>query len=150
MFGEGRHPNIKAIYESKLAPFLTQASSNFWDSRLWYFNKGLYYQGGQVCWFRLFCFTRKQCTASISSVSVGWSSLKCIHLSFQVSWFNGITPEGGFPAFRRCGATRTSSTSLLTVDFSTGRGCLLHTMDFEVARPNRHCAASGNRWNIAG
>lgn len=47
MFGEGRHPDIKAIYDSKLAPFLTQASSNFWDSRLWYFEKGLYYQGGQ-------------------------------------------------------------------------------------------------------
>lgn len=49
MFGEGRHPNIKEIYDAKLAPFLTQASSNFWDSRLWYFEKGLYYQGGQVC-----------------------------------------------------------------------------------------------------
>ena len=54
MFGEGRHPNIKEIYDAKLAPFLTQASSNFWDSRLWYFEKGLYYQGGQVCFNSFF------------------------------------------------------------------------------------------------
>lgn len=48
MFGEGRHPDIKEIYETHLAPFLTQATSNFWGPRLWYFEKGLYYQGGQV------------------------------------------------------------------------------------------------------
>lgn len=48
MFGEGKHPDIRRIYEAKLAPFLTQASSNFWNNRLWYFDKGLYYQGGQV------------------------------------------------------------------------------------------------------
>lgn len=48
MFGEGRHPNIKQIYEAKLAPYLTQATGNFWSTRLWYFEKGLYYQGGQV------------------------------------------------------------------------------------------------------
>jgi betaine lipid synthase len=48
MFGEGKHPDIRNIYESKLAPFLTQASGNFWNNRLWYFDKGLYYQGGQV------------------------------------------------------------------------------------------------------
>lgn len=48
MFGEGRHPDIKEIYETKLAPFLTQATGNFWSTRLWYFERGLYYQGGQV------------------------------------------------------------------------------------------------------
>ena len=48
LFGEGKHPNARQLYESKLAPFLTQASGAFWSNRLWYFDKGLYYQGGQV------------------------------------------------------------------------------------------------------
>lgn len=48
LFGEGKHSNARQLYESKLAPYLTQASSNFWSKRLWYFDKGLYFQGGQV------------------------------------------------------------------------------------------------------
>ncbi len=48
MFGEGRHPNIKQIFEQRLAPFMTQASYKFWECRLWYFKQGLYYQGGMV------------------------------------------------------------------------------------------------------
>lgn len=48
MFGEGKHTGIEKIYEAKLAPFLTQTSLRFWNSRLWYFIQGLYYQGGMV------------------------------------------------------------------------------------------------------
>lgn len=48
MFGEGRHPRIEQLFEAKLAPFLSEASLKFWRSRLWYFKKGLYYQGGMV------------------------------------------------------------------------------------------------------
>lgn len=48
LFGEGKHPAAQQLYDTKLAPFLTQASSRFWSNRLWYFDKGLYYQGGQV------------------------------------------------------------------------------------------------------
>ena len=48
MFGEGKHLGIDKIYEAKLAPFLTQTSLRFWNSRLWYFTQGLYYQGGMV------------------------------------------------------------------------------------------------------
>jgi betaine lipid synthase len=48
MFGEGRHPRIEQLFEAKLAPFLSEASLKFWQSRLWYFKKGLYYQGGMV------------------------------------------------------------------------------------------------------
>ena len=48
MFGDGRHPNIKQIFEQRLAPFMTQASYKFWEPRLWYFQQGLYYQGGMV------------------------------------------------------------------------------------------------------
>ena len=48
MFGEGKHLGIDKIYEAKLAPFLTQTSLRFWNSRLWYFKQGLYYQGGMV------------------------------------------------------------------------------------------------------
>ena len=48
LFGEGRHPQAEELYERKLAPFLSQASLKFWNSRLWYFKQGLYYQGGQV------------------------------------------------------------------------------------------------------
>ncbi len=52
MFGEGVHPRIEEIYEKKLAPFLSQTSHNFWSKRLWYFQHGLYYQGGmgKLCW----------------------------------------------------------------------------------------------------
>lgn len=48
MFGEGRHPRIKQLFETKLAPFLSQKSYEFWSTRLWYFKQGLYYQGGMV------------------------------------------------------------------------------------------------------
>ena len=48
MFGEGRHPSIARLYETRLAPFLTQTSHAFWKSRLHYFRTGLYYQGGMV------------------------------------------------------------------------------------------------------
>ncbi|EFJ43864.1 hypothetical protein VOLCADRAFT_83033 [Volvox carteri f. nagariensis] len=52
MFGEGVHPRIEDLYERKLAPFLSQTSHNFWSRRLWYFQHGLYYQGGmgKLCW----------------------------------------------------------------------------------------------------
>mmetsp|Transcript_20159 Transcript_20159/g.56144 ORF Transcript_20159/g.56144 Transcript_20159/m.56144 type:complete len:687 (-) Transcript_20159:861-2921(-) len=52
MFGEGRHPRIESIYERTLAPFLSQTSNKFWCKRLWYFKKGLYFQGGMgnLCW----------------------------------------------------------------------------------------------------
>lgn len=55
MFGDGRHPNIKQIFEQRLAPFMTQASYRFWEPRLWYFKQGLYYQGGMVRAFVLVC-----------------------------------------------------------------------------------------------
>lgn len=48
MFGEGRHPNINRLFETRLAPFLSQKAVNFWSTRLWYFKEGLYYQGGMV------------------------------------------------------------------------------------------------------
>lgn len=48
MFGEGRHPRIDALFERKLAPFLSQTSNQFWSRRLSYFKEGLYYQGGMV------------------------------------------------------------------------------------------------------
>ena len=48
MFGEGRHTGAKDLFEKKLAPFLTQTSLAFWRGRLWYFQQGLYYQGGMV------------------------------------------------------------------------------------------------------
>ncbi len=48
MFGEGVHTGVGELFEKKLAPFLTQTSLTFWRSRLWYFQQGLYYQGGMV------------------------------------------------------------------------------------------------------
>ena len=48
MFGEGRHPHIERLYDTKLAPFLSQSANHFWQKRLWYFKQGLYYQGGMV------------------------------------------------------------------------------------------------------
>lgn len=52
LFGEGVHRNIEELFETKLAPFLSQTSYEFWSKRLWYFNHGLYYQGGmgKLCW----------------------------------------------------------------------------------------------------
>ncbi len=48
MFGEGRHPRIRELFDTRLAPFLSQKALNFWSTRLWYFKQGLYYQGGMV------------------------------------------------------------------------------------------------------
>jgi betaine lipid synthase len=48
MFGEGKHPGIDRLFETRLAPFLSQKAFNFWSMRLWYFKEGLYYQGGMV------------------------------------------------------------------------------------------------------
>jgi hypothetical protein len=48
MFGEGVHPDIERLFETRLAPFLSQKAFNFWSTRLWYFQTGLYYQGGMV------------------------------------------------------------------------------------------------------
>ena len=48
MFGEGVHTGVGELFEKKLAPFLTQTSLTFWRSRQWYFQQGLYYQGGMV------------------------------------------------------------------------------------------------------
>lgn len=48
MFGEGVHPHIQAMYQSKLRQRLTPASAAFWDTRLRYFRSGLYFHGGMV------------------------------------------------------------------------------------------------------
>uniref|UniRef100_A0A7S0URH5 Betaine lipid synthase n=1 Tax=Polytomella parva TaxID=51329 RepID=A0A7S0URH5_9CHLO len=52
LFGEGRHPQAAEIFEDKLAPFLSETAYSFWSKRLWYFQQGLYYQGGmgKLCW----------------------------------------------------------------------------------------------------
>mmetsp|Transcript_8248 Transcript_8248/g.30422 ORF Transcript_8248/g.30422 Transcript_8248/m.30422 type:complete len:746 (-) Transcript_8248:1595-3832(-) len=46
MFGEGKHPNIKDLFHTKLAPFLSQDAVDFWSVRLHDFKRGLYYSGG--------------------------------------------------------------------------------------------------------
>ena len=46
MFGEGVLPEIDEVYHKRLAPWMSETSRNFWDSRLRYFKQGLYYQGG--------------------------------------------------------------------------------------------------------
>lgn len=58
LFGEGKHSEIERLYEHELAPFLTQASHDFWKNRLHYFKQGLYYQGGmgKVCWVAQWLF----------------------------------------------------------------------------------------------
>lgn len=48
LFGEGVHPQAERLYETRLAPFLTQSSTAFWNTRLHYFKSGLYFQGGMV------------------------------------------------------------------------------------------------------
>lgn len=65
MFGEGRHPNIDRLFETRLAPFLSQKAFNFWSTRLWYFKDGLYYQGGMVSrvseYVTHFCCCTRKC-----------------------------------------------------------------------------------------
>ena len=66
MFGEGRHENIAEIFESKLAPWLSQGSLNFWSKKLHYFKDGLYYHGAMgkvllaVYWFQTIFGYRKK------------------------------------------------------------------------------------------
>ncbi|CAG9467464.1 unnamed protein product [Pedinophyceae sp. YPF-701] len=52
LFGEGKHEDIERLYERELAPWLSENSLKFWNSRLHYFRGGLYYQGGMgmVVW----------------------------------------------------------------------------------------------------
>ena len=46
LFGEGKHPDARALYEREIEPFLSREAQAFWQPRLWYFEKGLYAQGG--------------------------------------------------------------------------------------------------------
>jgi len=39
---------MERLFETRLAPFLSQKAFNFWNTRMWYFKDGLYYQGGMV------------------------------------------------------------------------------------------------------
>jgi betaine lipid synthase len=52
LFGEGRHPCARQLFEDRLSPLLSQKAIAFWRPRLWYFKQGLYYQGGmgKLCW----------------------------------------------------------------------------------------------------
>lgn len=52
MFGEGKIENMVELYKKYLAPFMTQNSIDFWNKKLYYFERGLYYSGGmgKVCW----------------------------------------------------------------------------------------------------
>jgi betaine lipid synthase len=52
LFGEGRHPRARQLFDDRLAPLLSQKAIEFWRPRLWYFKQGLYYQGGmgKLCW----------------------------------------------------------------------------------------------------
>jgi len=52
LFGEGRHPRARQLFDDRLAPMLSQKATAFWRPRLWYFKQGLYYQGGmgKLCW----------------------------------------------------------------------------------------------------
>ena len=45
MFGEGKHEDIDTLYASKLAPFLSTVSKNFWNKKKHYFKSGLYNHG---------------------------------------------------------------------------------------------------------
>lgn len=46
MFGEGVHPRFAKLLQTELSPFLSQGASNFWFTKSYYFNNGLYYHGG--------------------------------------------------------------------------------------------------------
>ena len=46
LFGEGRHPNFPSLFESELAPWMSQKAIKFWRSHSYYFKTGLYYHGG--------------------------------------------------------------------------------------------------------
>lgn len=35
LFGEGKHPNFKHLFLTKLGPFMTEKSYRFWDKRCW-------------------------------------------------------------------------------------------------------------------
>lgn len=45
MFGDGKHENIRALYDERLAPFLSQDAHVFWSKRLHYFDHCFYYYG---------------------------------------------------------------------------------------------------------
>lgn len=51
LFGEGKHENFDDIFDNQLAPFLSETSRSFWESRRHYFEDGLYFHGsmGKVC-----------------------------------------------------------------------------------------------------
>lgn len=73
MFGEGRHPHIERLFETKLAPFLSQSATHFWRSRLWYFKRGLYYQGGMVS---------NSCRLQLSIASLPCLTTACVPYGF--------------------------------------------------------------------
>jgi betaine lipid synthase len=52
MFGEGHHPQMKELFDSKLAPFMSGRCQDFWAVRLYYFKTSLYFYGamGNAIW----------------------------------------------------------------------------------------------------
>ena len=38
MFGQGRHPQMKTLFETNLKPFLSQGAIDFWQEKLYYFD----------------------------------------------------------------------------------------------------------------
>lgn len=45
LFGEGKHPDFVHIFETKLAPFMSESSRAFWEKKHYYFRDGLYRHG---------------------------------------------------------------------------------------------------------
>ena len=45
LFGEGIHEEFQEIFESKLAPYMSESSRAFWEKKHYYFRDGLYKHG---------------------------------------------------------------------------------------------------------
>lgn len=95
IFGEGHHPEFPRIFSTKLAPYLSQQSRNFWETRLHYFREdrgGLYSRGSMGV---ISMVVRN--LARVLGVSGAISDLVNAHsLDHQRVIFNGIIAKLSF------------------------------------------------------
>ncbi len=142
------------LYETKLAPFMTQTSHKFWKDRLWYFKQGLYYQGGMVRGLTLLLFfpskhllTSKDEQHSIAQeVIVPWCNLagpgSVLHaIVVKAFWNGGRDGEAGQCAHAGTAARRMGQRlvcALLLQRPRLDRGRLHSSNRPPVLQPLRH------------
>lgn len=105
MFGEGRHKGIDCVYNISLAPYLSELSRKFWDTRLHYFHDGLYHHGsmGKVSLFINRCYKWSSMVRRLLHNILRSNTLGCQKNAWKTSsLLRGIQRFKGVPRVLEC------------------------------------------------